>query len=248
MGEDSSRTVPGWHRHLHISAWLGIGACQRRLSEMSNIAPSSVSRTRTIRPEIAQRATLPVCLWNKLCGFCTGPGNHLTSAWAVSQDDWQLPLFSITVCSRSTRQAFRVQTVQKVLIGQTALRWMVHSDDVIWFWRSGLAMWHSAAGSWNTPPLAWGAICWQLVYSVLAARRRGFQGGRLRVTSIFSLNPSQLVGGASICRLYLRWYYICPCATCTCKRIHVRARGNLFMCHFVCWCSESGCNFSKLFT
>lgn len=59
-------TVPGLSQggtDAFISGpdWAQVRA-QRHLSEMSNIAPSSVSRTRTIRPEIAQWATLPVCL------------------------------------------------------------------------------------------------------------------------------------------------------------------------------------------
>lgn len=108
-------------------------------------------------------------------------------------------------------------------------------------------MWHSAVGSRTPPPTppCMGAICWEPVYSVQAAQRRRVHG--------------------CVSRLFLSWgrlgslqvhlYVDCTCVSVTYvsvqrarANIHVRARCNLFMCHFVCWCSESGCNFSKLYT
>lgn len=55
------------------------------------------------------------------------------------------------------------------------------------------------------------------------------EGARVCVAAIFELELSRLAAGASICRSYLRQCYIC-------LSVHVRgrARGNLFMCHFVC--------------
>lgn len=89
-----------------IPSWVH----ERHFSEKSSIAPFSVWRTKTIKDwKIAWSATLLVCLWDKIWGYCTSPRYHLTSACADTQVDWQLPMFSITVCSRSTRQVFHVQ-------------------------------------------------------------------------------------------------------------------------------------------
>lgn len=139
----------------------------------------------------------------------------------------------------------------EAIMGQVLQRWVVQRRCHL-VWRSGLAMNVALCSGLPNPPAppppAPPHGCNMLRIGLFSASSAETGVAWVCVTAIFELDLSRLAGSASICRWYLRQCYICLCAARTCKRIHARARGNLFMCHFVCWCSESGCNFSKLYT
>lgn len=117
-----------------------------------------------------------------------------------------------------------VSCPNEVIDGQ-ALHWWMLQRRCHLVWRSGLAMWHSAVGSWNTPPLARGAICWESVYSVQVAQRRRVYG------CVSWLFLSWICLGS----LEVHLYVDCTCVSITYVSVQ-RARANAFACVVIFLC------------
>lgn len=200
---------------------------------MSNIAPSSVSRTKTMKDsQIARRATLPVCLWDNICGSCPSPRYPLTSAWADSRHDWQLPLSSITVHSRSTCQVFHVQLKTSYLDRPCTGEWCIVTMS------SGLAQWVGNVALCSGLPKHTSSCtrCNMLTIGLFSASRTEVEFSRVCVF-VSRLFFSYISPGSLAVHLYVD----CTCVSITfvcAPRAHVDAfvcvRVVIFLCVTLC--------------